>query len=107
MPAEADGKVRIENPIDGGRFILKRRAAERHVDAGRARWTSRTSIRFIEDNPANLAARARAAAIEATRGYEARGMLTMNEIRNLPCVRPILLVTKRTKRTKVVENVSG
>lgn len=100
MPTEAGGKVRIENPIEGGCFILKRRAAERHVDAGRAVWVSHTKIRFIEDNPANLAARARAAAAETARGYEARGIMTVSEIRNLPCLRPIVLITRRTKKTK-------
>ncbi|MFZ1008978.1 MAG: hypothetical protein WAN65_19210 [Candidatus Sulfotelmatobacter sp.] len=99
--AETDlGKVRIENPIDGGCFILKRRAAQRHVDAGRARWTSKTTIQFIEDDYRCIAARKRAAELETARGYEARGIMTVSEIRNLPCLKPIVLITRRTKKTK-------
>jgi hypothetical protein len=96
VPAEENYKVRIENPIEGGCFILKRRGAQRHVDAGRAKWTSETSIRFIEDDHRCIAARKRAAEIEAARGYDGTDrMMTMGEIRNLPCVRPIVLVTRR------------
>lgn len=101
MPEVDLGKVRIENPIDGSHcFVLKRRAAERHVNAGRARWTSHTSIRFIESSADNQAARRAAAELEATRGYDNRGMLNIDEVRNLPALRPGILFHTRTKKTK-------
>ena len=76
--------------------MVKLRNAERHVAAGRAKWTSKTSIRFIESNPARQAAEMRAA--ESAIGYDRRGVLTVKEMRAVPIVNPMAMLTIQRKR---------
>lgn len=83
--------VIIENPSVCGSRFTSFRAAERYIAKGRARWSGKLKLRFIEDDYRNLSATE--TSLAKNRGYDARGILTLDEIQNLPCVKPTLLIT--------------
>jgi hypothetical protein len=70
--------------------------AERHIRRGRARWHGKR-LEFIESDYRNQSAIEKALAKD--RGYDARGILTLDEIRRLPCVQPTRLITLARKRS--------
>lgn len=91
--------VIIENPAFSGSRYTSLKAADRYVRRGRARWTvPGKRLRFIEEDHRHVSAAEQA--LLRNRGYDARGLLTLTEVANLPCVRPVVLITM-SQRTRV------
>jgi hypothetical protein len=77
-------KVRITNPIENGSNFTSRKRALQFVEAKRAVFVGDNSLRFIESDPRNQAARSRAAA-----EYNAiNRAMSREEIANIPIARP-------------------
>lgn len=88
--------VVIDNPVPGGARVTSRRSAEKYISKGRARWVCRNRIRFMSADHRNQSAY-RESVCQTDRGYDQRGVLTLREIVNLPCVKPVSLITIPSK----------
>ena len=86
--------ILIENPAPGGERYTSRRSAERYVARGRARFVRPDRIEFIETDYRNQSA----SVASTDRGYDLRGRLVLREIRRIPCLKPVELITIRRKR---------
>jgi hypothetical protein len=93
--------VLIENAVlYGARFVSAKNAA-RYVRQGRARLsTCGTRLRFIEMD--YRCASATEQAWLQNHGYDARGQLTLEEIRHLPCVQAQNALHTRGPRKQAV-----
>ena len=61
LPEVCSRKIRITNPVENGSPFTSRKRALQYVQAGRAIFVSANQIRFLEADPRNQAAAARAA----------------------------------------------
>ena len=82
--SEVCSKVKIINPTENGSLFTSRKRALQFVKIGRAIFVAENQIRFVETDPRNQAAAARAAM-----GYvQIERMLTKRELQNIPFVNP-------------------
>jgi hypothetical protein len=80
------GNIKILNPLPLGSLYVGKQRAERMVKTGRAEWLSERTIRYNESHPHYQTAVMNS--LEATRGYDARGSMTLKEIANIPVINP-------------------
>ena len=81
---EVRSKIKIINPIENGSPFTSRKRGLHFVQAGRAIFVAENQIRFIETDPRNQAAVARAAS-----GYVlSERLLTERELKSIPFVNP-------------------
>jgi hypothetical protein len=83
--------VRIANPQPNGSSFTNRKAADRYVNRGRARYINPHKIAFIEDNHEHQAA------IDQATGYDRRGLLLQREMRKIPIVNPAEMLREHTR----------
>jgi len=84
--------IRILNPSHGSAYTT-RRAAERHVNRGRARWQGENSIRFAEESHEHQSVTA--TTLSSARGYDrANRILSREEVRQLPALMPDKLMSR-------------
>jgi hypothetical protein len=94
-------KIRILNPAHPGGSITSRKRAERYVRRGVAKWTTPDSISFIADDHRHVSVVSSVdhAARIATRGYDAIGRMTLDQVQGLPVCGPaikcFMLLSKR------------
>lgn len=89
-------RIVVVDPAPGQARSLGRAHAERYVRQGRARWVDATHLRFLTTDHRHQSAQ-RLFRVQTAAGYDARGMLTVEEIRRLPVTQDAmkLLVGKR------------
>jgi hypothetical protein len=78
--------IKILNPVPKGAAMVQYSRAERYVKAGRAEWSNPAAITFKTNDYRYQAALQ--TALEGTRGYDARGPMTLKEIANIPVINP-------------------
>jgi hypothetical protein len=100
--AALPSKIRIVNPTPGGDRFTSLHKAQDYVRRGCARLSAcGTRLRFVETHHVTRSAELTAKELAdqawrlSARGYDARGLLRLDEIARLPCIRPVVLVTKR------------
>jgi len=98
--------ILIDNPAPGGARYTSRRCAERYVAKGRARFVRPDRIRFIEADHRNQSAY-RLSVVGTDWGYDARGRLRLEEIRHIPCLKPVELMTIPRKMRVSSPNRNG
>lgn len=87
--------VAVLNPLNPRAAQLSYAHARRYVRQGRAEWVKGASaIRFVETNHRHQSA-SRLARQQSAAGYDARGMLILEEIRRLPCLQAERLLAGR------------
>lgn len=89
--------IAIENPAPGGARFTSRRCAERYVAKGRARFVRPNRIRFIESDYRNESAHR--LSVSTDWGYDGRGRMRLDEIKRIPCLKPVELITIPRKRS--------
>jgi len=80
-------KISILNPVEHGARWTGLNRAERYVASKRAVWVSHSSIRLIEADPRNQAARERARNRAAAYDGVTR-LMTESELANIPVLMP-------------------
>ena len=75
--------IQILNPSPGRASHLGYRHALRYVKQGRAEWAGSRAIRFLESDHRHLSAE-RLMRAQTAAGYDARGLLKIDEIKRLP-----------------------
>ena len=80
-------RIRILNPVPTGAAYCGPERAAHYVKTGRAEWlTPGRMIRFNEQDSRYQAVMRQS--METRAGYDGRGGLTLNEIRNIPVLNP-------------------
>ena len=86
--------IAILNPAPQGARFLSYRHALRYVKQKRAEWVAGNTIRLIEGDHRHQSAE-RKMRQQTAAGYDARGMLRLQEIQRLPCLDAVRLIVRR------------
>ena len=95
-------EVRIINPISCNKYTALANA-ERYVADGRAEWVwernGEMALAFISADHRHKSANASAAATRAAirRGYTDGGMATLEQVRGIPVIQPVKLLTGKPR----------
>jgi hypothetical protein len=88
-------KIRVANPVSVRMTYISRKAAERYVARGRARWHTHSTIHFIEDSYDRRAAE-RSMRLSSQLAYDRIGRMTLEQMQGIPVIGdPLKLFTLR------------
>jgi hypothetical protein len=85
-------KIRVLNPVSGRRTFIARKAAEKYVARGRARWRG-DAVFFVESYARDAAEKS--AAVETQCGYDRVGLMTMDQVAGLPMLGDVVKLFTR------------
>jgi hypothetical protein len=89
-------RIAILNPLPGAARSLGYEHARRYVKQGRAQWVNRDAIRFLPEHHRHQSAE-RLLRQQTAAGYDARGLLTIEEIKQVPVTgEAALLLVRRS-----------